>query len=702
MYGRSPLSKAALLGASLVVLAAAPALAAEAPAPKDGDDPNAISEVVVTGAPFAVSLDSITTSVTVVDRSALDIAIPSGIGDLLSGQPGLRSTFYGPGASRPVIRGLSGPRVLVLQNGVGLVDASALSPDHAVASDPGEATRIEVLRGPSTLAYGGSGIGGVVNIIDDRIPTKLPDGGLDGRLSASASSVDDGKSLSGGLHWNTGPLVFAIDGISRSSEDYDVPTAPVSRRLAQAEGLTVDPAKVVRNTDLKLNAWGAGASLVLDDGFIGASYKRTDTRYGVPYPQILAPIDPAAEGPVDIDLGQSRWDFRADLPFRFGPFERVRASVGYADYKHSEIDVATGDIGTTFLSKGTEGRVEFVQKETDILKGAVGVQYLQRDFDAIGDEAFVPHTEVKEAGVFTLQRLDFGGWGLDGGLRLDRREIQADMVGRVASAPATAAGIDWTTADAHPEFTNVSASLGVFIKPSEGQFYALTLARNSRAPTEGELYADGPHPGTAAYELGDPGLDSESVISLEATGRWTAGKARGEAHLWLADYDGYIEQAPTGAEEDDLPVYRYFQTNAKFYGFEAEGGYELWGSGARTLSVEAAADFVHGDTDAGTPARIPPWSTTGRLVWASPLVDAKLELRYVAEQDRVADNELPTDAYTMVNLSGSLKPFRDPSVRIFAEGRNLTDEEAREHTSFLKDIAPLPGRSVRVGLAWTF
>jgi iron complex outermembrane receptor protein len=696
------LTKPALMGASLLAIAvfAAPALAAEAEAPAKGD--NAVDELVVTGAPFAVSLDSVTTSVTVVSQKDLEVAIPAGLGDLLAGQPGLRSTFYGPGASRPVIRGLSGPRVLVLQNGVGLVDASALSPDHAVASDPGEASRIEVLRGPSTLAYGGSGIGGVVNIIDDRIPTKRPEGGLEGHLSASASSVDDGKSVSGGLHWNNGPLVFAIDGVSRSSEDYDVPTAPVSRRLAQAAGLTVDPAKVVRNTDLKLNAWGAGASYVLDDGYFGVSYKRTDTRYGVPYEQILAPIDPNAEGPVDIDLGQSRWDFRADLPFRVGPFERMRASVGYADYQHSEIDVATGDIGTTFLSKGTEGRVEFVQKETDILKGAVGVQYLQRDFDAIGDEAFVPHTQVKEAGVFTLQRLDFGGWGLDGGLRLDHREIQADLQGRVASAPAAAAGIDWTTANANPDFTNVSASLGVFIKPTDGQFYALTLARNGRAPTEGELYADGPHPGTAAYELGDPGLDSESVISLEATGRWTFDRVRGEAHLWVADYDGYIEQAPTGAVEDDLPVYRYFQTNAKFYGFEAEGGYDLWATGAGVLSVEAAADFVHGDTDAGTPARIPPWSTTGRLVWASPLIDAKLEVRYVAQQDRVADNELPTDAYTMVNVSGSLKPFRDSSVRLFADGRNLTDVEAREHTSFLKDIAPLPGRSVRLGLAWNF
>ena len=689
--------RSALLGVSLIALfAAAPALGA---APQGDTE---VDELVVTGAPYAVSLDTVTTSLSIVTREDLDVAPPAGLGDLLNGQPGLRSTAYGPGASRPVIRGLAGPRVLVLQNGVGLVDASALSPDHAVASEPGEASRIEVLRGPSTLAYGGSGIGGVVNIIDDRIPSRMPEKAYEGRMAVSASSADSGQSINGGLKMAAGPIVFALDAVHRTSEDYDVPVTPVSRRLALAEGLTVDPANIVRNADVTLDAYGAGVSYVAADGYLGVSVKQTDTRYGVPRGQILAPIDPADEGPVAIDLTQTRYDLRGEAGIAFGPFERIRTSIGYADYEHAELVLDAGEIGTRFLSNGVEGRVELVQKETDHLKGAIGLQALSRDFEAIGDEAFVPVTRVAEVGAFTLQRLDLGGWGFDGGLRIDKRTIEADMKGRAASAPAAGYGIDWTTVQESLDFTNVSASLGLFWEPADGHFYALTLASNARAPTEAELFADGPHPGTGSYDLGDPGLDSETVLSLEATGRWSLGDLAAEVHLWGASYDGFIEQAPDGQVEDGLKVFRYFQTGAEFYGFEAEASYDLWSEGRRSLTIEAAADYVHGDTDSGAPARIPPWSAASRLIWKGDRLETRLELRRVGQQERVAAFELPTDGYTLVNLYADLKPFGNPDLRLFVEGRNLTDAEVREHASFLKDVAPAAGRSVRTGIAWRF
>ena len=686
-----------LMGVSLLaLLTAMPALAA-APQP-EGE----VEELVVTGAPYAVSLDTVTTSLSIVTREDLDVAPPSGLGDLLSGQPGLRSTAYGPGASRPVIRGLAGPRVLVLQNGVGLVDASALSPDHAVASEPGEASRIEVLRGPSTLAYGGSGIGGVVNIIDDRIPSRRPEAPLEGRIAVSASSVDSGQSINGGLKVAVGPLVFALDAVRRTSEDYEVPVAPVSKRLASAEGLTIDPTTTVRNADVSLDAYGAGVAYVGEDGYLGLSVKQTDTRYGVPRAQIFAPIDPGDEGPVAIDLTQTRYDLRGEAGIDFGPFERIRTSIGYADYEHAELVLDVGEIGTRFLSNGVEGRLELVQKETDHWKGAIGLQALTRDFEAIGDEAFVPGTTVSELGLFTLQRLDLGGWGFDGGLRVDQRKIEADLKGRAASPPAASYGLDWTAAPDHLDFTNVSASLGLFWEPADGHFYALTLASNSRAPTEAELFADGSHPGTGGYELGDPDLDSETVISLEATGRWSFGAFEAEAHVWSASYDGFIEQAPDGQVEDGLKVFRYFQTGADFHGFEAEGSYDLWADDGRSLTFEAAADYVHGDTDAGAPARIPPWSVTTRLVWKGERLETRLELRRVGQQHRVSTFELPTDGYTVANLYADFKPFGDPALRLFVEGRNLTDAEIREHASFLKDVAPAAGRSVRTGLAWRF
>ncbi len=674
------LRRVAFSAASLVALAAAVSAHAEEPAADQ--QANQVDKVVITAAPYAVSLDTVTSSVNIVTRDQLDVAPPAGLGDMLNGQPGLRSTFYGPGASRPVIRGLSGPRVMVLQNGVGQVDASSLSPDHAVASDPGEASRVEVLRGPSTLAYGGSGIGGVVNIIDDRVPSSAPANGFEGRLAGSVSSVDDGKSINGSAKFGKGPLVFAIDADHRKSSDYDVPTAPVSARLAKVNGLTVDPEKKVRNADVEVDAYGAGVSYVHDSGFFGVSVKKIDTTYGVPYEQILAPIDPNAEGPVSIHLQQTRYDVRGEQDVDLGPFDKVRLSVGHAKYEHAEIGVDSGEVGTRFLSDGTEGRVELVQKERDGWQGAVGFQALKRHFEAIGDEAFVPSTDIKEYGVFTLQRLDKGDWGVDAGLRFDSRELK--------------------TSFADKTFDNVSGSLGVFYKPAEHQFVALTVSRNGRAPTEAELFADGPHPGTGGYEVGDADLKSEKVVSVEATYRYTGDRLRAEAHLWGAQYNGFIEEARTGAVEDGLPVFQYSQTDAKFHGAEAEASYVAWREGERSLKLEGSYDWVRGSTDLGVPARVPPWAVTGRAIWSTTRLEVQGEVRRVASQNRVAAFELPTDSYTQVNVMVTYKPIANSGLRVFIDGRNLTNETIREHVSFLKDFAPSPGRSVRAGFAWRF
>jgi iron complex outermembrane receptor protein len=694
-----------LSAASGVALLTTHAYAAES-----GAGPNTVAEVVVTAAPYAVSLDSVATSVNVIGREQLDRAPAVGLGDLLNGLPGLRSTFYGPGASRPVIRGLSGPRVLILQNGVGLVDASSLSPDHAVASEPGEAARIEVLRGPSTLAYGGSAIGGVVNVIDDRIPSRPATDGPEGRAAAAAGSGDDSYSLSGGLKFGGGPWVFAVDAVKRESSDYDVPVNPVSDRLAVEEGVTPLADRVVRNTDVSMLAYGAGVSWIGDDGYIGVSAKRTETQYGVPYEQIVIVGPPPAEGPVYIDLKQTRLDARGETAASLGVFDRARFSIGYADYEHAEIEVATGAVGTRFLSQGTEGRVELVQAERDGWQGAVGVQGLVRSFEAIGDEAFIPPTDISEIGVFVLQRLDRDGWGIEGGLRLDRRSLDAGLTGRPTSDAATVYGIDWSTTGSSQEFSNVSASAAVFWRPATDWFLGFSVSRNGRAPTEFELFADGPHAGTGTYEVGDPTLESEKVTSYEVTLRWT-GSGRAELHLFTARYDGFIQELPTGllAEDDgtisltgELPVFRYSQTDATFTGIEFEASHDIWRDGGRSLSVEGVFDTVRGKTGLGTPARIPSWSATARLVWKGERTDGQIELRQVGDQDRVAAFELPTDGYLLMNIQAGFKPFEDRDVTLFIEGRNLGDVEAREHTSFLKDIAPLPGRTVRAGLSWAF
>ncbi|MBU1374822.1 MAG: TonB-dependent receptor [Alphaproteobacteria bacterium] len=655
--------------AGVLALLAPPAYAAD----DDGGGKD-LAEVVVTAAPYVVSIDSTTTSVNVVKREDLDLAPSAGLGDVLANLPGVRSSFFGPGASRPVIRGLSGPRVQVLTNGVGMIDASGLSPDHQVASDPQEAERIEVLRGPSALAYGGSAIGGIVNIIDNRIPSTYREG-VHGRALASYSTGDEGKAVSGALSAGFGGgFTVTLDGAHRRSGDYEIPVDPMSRDLAAELGLPA-PSRArtkVPNTFVDLDAVGGGLSYVGEQGWGGVAIKHTDSSYGS-----------AAEEDVHIGLKQTRIDTRGGLNFGFGPFESIKFAGGYSDYKHTEFE---GDEpGTTFLSKGYEGRVELVQPNRDGWQGAVGFQGLHRTFDAIGDEALIPATKIDELGVFTLQRLDKDSWGVEGGVRVDTRSVKNIRADR--------------------DFTNLSASLGVFARPLEGWFFGASVSRTSRALTEEELSSFGAHPATGAFEVGDPTLDKEVSYSLDTTAHYSNDTWTLDLHGFYADYDNFIDLVPTGATDPDsgFPIFNFVQGGAKFYGTEAEVGYTAWRSGDKSFRLEATGDYVHGTTDSGPAVRIPPWSLTGRGVYTSGFWTGTVELHTVGKQTRVANFELPTDGYTMLDVSLVVRPFENtPDLKVFVDAHNLTNVEAREAASFLKDVAPLPGRSFRMGVGYRF
>lgn len=665
----------AAAGSTILAGAAAAQSAPQAPAE--------LGDIIVTGAPYGISQRASVIATDVVDEQTLATAPAASLGDMLSGRPGIRSTDFAPGASRPVIRGLSGPRVQVLTNGIGLIDASSVSPDHAVATDPAEANRIEIIRGPATLVYGGSAIGGVVNVLDDRIPTEIPEGGVSGVVSTQASSVDDGRSAFGRVTVGSGNFAFNVDGVKRKTDDYDIPAPAISARRAAAEGLAREDTGTQPNSYTDLEAWGVGGSYIGDKGFAGVSYKNTDSEYGT-----------VAEESVFIKLNQKRWDARGEYRFDSGPFSALRGSYGHADYTHTEFE-AVGEPGTIFNSDGWEGRADLVQRERNGWNGAAGVQALSRNFEAIGEEAFVPSVKIDELGLYTVQRLDLGNHGFEGGLRYDRRELSGTPIGGASEVTR--------------EFDNWSASAAAFIRPTAGLFLGLSLAHNERAPSEVELFADGVHIATAAYETGDLTLNSEKVTTLEGTAHYDRGRFTGDLHVYHSWYNGFIDERPTGdqfyfEEEDEFfPIYRFVQTDAKFYGFELEGAYALWQDGDRKLSLEGAADYVHAQTDFGPAARIPPYSVTGRLAWTSTRFDASAEVRHVGGQDRVANEfELPTDDYTLVNASVAVRPFAQQNVTLFAEARNLTDEEAREHVSFLKDIAPLPGRNLRVGVAYRF
>ncbi len=670
------LSRSALLVAVASSALAGAASAQTAPPAQQAD---AVEDVIVTGRPFGVTDNASLIAVDVLDEQALAVAPVQTLGDLVAGLPGVRSSSFAPGASRPVIRGLSGPRVQVLTNGLGMIDASAVSPDHQVAVDPAEASRIEVVRGPSTLTFGGSAIGGVVNILDERIPTHAVEGGVDGHVSTQYSSVDQGYGLGARLAANAGPFVFTVDGFRRDSGDYDIPGSAISQRLADADGVARDDAGTVVNSFAKIEQVGAGVSYVDDRGFVGVSIKNTRSNYGT-----------VAEPDVSIDLEQTRYDFRAERELDTPWFQSFNLSAGYADYAHTEFEGPK--VGTVFQSSGYEGRAELIQRQRDGWQGVVGVQVLDREFDAIGDEAFVPATSIQETGLYTVQRLDLDAYGFEGGVRYDRRELSATPIGG--------------TSEINRQFDNWSASGSVFVKPAQGLFLGLSLSSSERAPSEVELFSDGVHVATAAYELGDPTLNSEKVLTLEGTVHLSRGALDGDLHVYRAKYDGFIDQRPTGAAFDfdgqPFPIFAYVQTDATFTGFEIEGDYALWESGERSLKLGGSADYVKADTDLGPAARIPPYSVTGRLIWTDARWDTQLEVRHVGEQDKTAAFELPTDSYTMVNLSGSVRPFADRNVTVFAEAHNLTNEEAREHASFLKDIAPQPGRNLRVGVTWRF
>ena len=676
---RLPLASRAALLTAVGWSALAGAAAAQTP-PQPAD----LGDIIVTGTPFGVTDRASLLAVEVLDEEDLAVAPASTLGDLVNGLPGVRSTNFAPGASRPVIRGLSGPRVQVLTNGLGMIDASSVSPDHQVAVDPAEARRIEIVRGPSTLVFGGSAIGGVVNIIDDRIPTERAEGGLDGHLSAQASTVDDGTSFGGRLKANAGPLVFTADAFTRSASDYDVPVFPESQRLLDEEGEEAGDERTVENTFVELDQYGAGVSWIGSRGYVGASVKHVETTYGVPgHAHEPDPLDPdAEEESVSIGLEQTRYDLRSELTFDAGPFSAARLSGGWADYAHTEFE---GDaVGTRFFSDGYEGRFELIQRERNGWQGVVGAQLLDRTFDAVGDEAYVPRTDITEQGLYTVQRFDRGGLGFEGGLRLDNRSLESLAGER--------------------DFTNLSASAGAFFRPSAPLFLGLSLARNERAPSEVELFAEGAHVATGAFEVGDIDLESEVATSIEATVHYAAGPLEFDLHAYHADYDGFIDLRPTGVDDPDsgLPIFTYVQTDANFRGFEAEASYQLWEAGDRSLSLTGAADWVRASTDLGPAARIPPWSATAGLDWTSRLFDLGLEVRHVGEQDRTAEFERATDSYTLVSLKGAVRPFADRNVVLFAEAANLTDEEAREHASFQKDIAPLPGRNFRAGVTYRF
>ncbi len=623
-----------------------------------------------------------------IDRAQLlDASAPS-LGEALARLPGVSQTAFGAGASRPIIRGLGEDRIRVLANGLGGIDASTISPDHALPADSFEADRIEILKGPAALAYGGGAMGGVVNVLDARIPEQRPEGRAAGDVFWVFSTVDDGAAGGARANLNAGPFVLHGEVSTRAADDYAIPGFLQSRRKQAeeiAEGETPDLTRdIAPNSFAKATSSAIGASVIRPWGFVGVAWKRYDADYGITgKKEDDAPGEPALFAGPRITLAQDRYEARGEVDGA-GAIERVRAAIAYAQYGHTEIE-PSGEAGTVFAHEGFEARAEATHAPIGPLRGVIGLQLLRSDFSAVGEEAFLPSTVSEDIGLFVVERAEFSTRaGVEGGLRAERRSYDSDSGART--------------------FTLVSAALGGFVRATPQSFLGLNLARTERAPTDVELFADGPHVATRAYEIGDPDLDKEVGVTAEATARWTGDRLTLEAAAYAMTFDGFITLAATGGQEDGLPVFEFRQDDATFVGGELSAHAVALQAERWSLVVDASLDIVRAALDrVGDVARIPPMRVRAGLEVRADWAEARLEATHAAAQDRTAAFELPTDDYTLINARLTAHPFGDDDrIAVTLEARNLTNAEVRHHTSFLKDLLPAPGRDIRFGLRAAF
>lgn len=638
-----------------------------------------LETVIVTGTPLSTNPLETAQPVSVLAGEDLQRNVSASLGETVSGQPGVTSTYYGPVASRPVIRGLSGYRVQMLDDGLGSMDASSLSDDHAVMLEPSLAHRIEVLRGPAALLYGSGGAGGAVNVVGARLPDSLPQDPFSATMEMRGDSALDERTGVGQVNGKIGGLLLHLDGYRRETDDVRIPGAQVSDRLRaqlEAAGAAL-PDGDGRVPNSASESWGssAGATYFGTTGSIGLGYNHADSQYDLP-----------AEEEAFIKMKQDRFDLKGQLQLADGPFKTLKLRAGYNDYTHTEFE-APGVPGTLFNNKAYEVRATADHVLSDGWRGTVGMQNSRQDFEAIGEEAFVPPSITKTLGVFAFEERDFGAWTLQGGARLDRQQINVN---------------DLPDYDANA----VNVALGALWHWSANDTLSLNVTRTERHPQATELYADGVHGALGRIELGSVDLDKEKGYTVDLGLRHSDERIAWNLGTYFNRYDNYIFVAPTGTVDaaEGLPVFAYRQEGVNLYGFEGELDVPVRAVRTGDLMLRFMGDYLRGEVrNGGDLPSMPPYRLGAGIDYDLDALHLGLEVMRYAKQDRVANDELPTDGYTLVSLDASYRwPLAQGNVFAFLHGDNLLDEEARQHTSALKDIVPLPGRGVRAGVRVEF
>ncbi len=677
-----------------------------------------LDQFVTSAAPFARNQVDLAQSTTVLSGAALQLKQQPSLGETLAGEIGISATSFGPGASRPIIRGLGGDRLRLLENSVGTIDASVISPDHAVSVEPLLIERIEVVRGPASLLYGSSAVGGVVNVITHRIETDSPTEPVSGAFEIRGSSAAGEFSRGGVLDFALTPradraFVLHLDGFRRASNDVRIPgfvesTAVRAEEIAHARAHSEPAPEFARdrlpNSALDSQSGAVGVSYVSKALHLGASYSGVDSDYGVPGHAHDATIGAGPAG-VRIDLKQRRTDLQAEWHGEAGILHGARFKFGHGNYRHAEIE-PSGDIGTLFTNRGHDARFELLHGESKSWSGAIGAHSSRSDFAATGAEAFLPSSVTRNDALFAFEEVARDPITWQFGARIERTHI----------APAGSGN--------RRRDHELSGSLGAVWKLDAAHTLAVSVTHTGRAPNTQELFAYGPHAGTQAFEIGEARLTAERALGFEASLRRKRGFVTGAVTVYANRFSGYIFEQPTGlvaiedgetwkflpadhpeseAAENGLPVYRQAQRAARLWGAEVETLWHLHDRKDSQLDLRLAADFTRAREDSRNLPRIPAARLIAGLAWAHDDWSAGADCQFVFKQSRVAIGESPSAAYALASAYVSRTLVMGHARwEFFLRGTNLANEEARPHTSFVKELAPLPGRSFTAGVRLAF
>lgn len=662
---RNPFVRAAVAGAlSHCVIASA--LAQE----------SRVEEVLVTSTALRENPLEVAQPTAVIRGDELRRQVAASLGQTLAGELGVSSTYFGPSASQPVIRGLGGYRVQVLQDGAAALDVSSLSQDHAVAIEPVVSQQIEIVKGPAALLYGSGAAGGLINVVTSRIP-RSPLEDVSGAVELRGDTATHERTAAIAVEGGIAALALHLDAFDRSTDDVEIPSFAHSRELRRAAGEDASTARgTVRNSSSDSRGGAIGASIAGDSGYGGIAWNRYESAYGIP-----------AEEAAFIDMRQDRLDARGEWRAAGSWLDALHVAAAYNDYTHTEFE-APGEPGTVFEQDAFELRVAADHHWTEQWRGTVGAQYVDTDFQAVGEEAFVPPSLTRSSAVFAFEERHGERWTLELGARAEHQSVEP----RVAA----------------PEYsdTAVNFSAGfVFSLPAEHAL-ALNLTSTQRHPQAAELYADGPHLASARAEIGDPELDKESALTADVSLRAKHDRVGWTINAFYNDYRNFIYLSPTGEQlegeepDESLPIYAYRQDGAKLYGYEAEVLVPIVTSANRELEMRLASDYVRGKLDNGENLpQIPPLRVGLGLHLEWNAWHFGIEAFRSLRQNDVIANELPTDSHTLLEVDASYRlPLGDKHALLFVRGTNLLDADARLATSPLKEIAPLPGRSLHLGV----